>query len=227
MSTLNIVNLSSDTRDLLKVVASINNSIKFEAGNVIRTVSASGAIVFEAEIAETFPETFSIYELNRFLSVLNLPNMKDADLIFSGKNFVDIRSGKTSIEYKFTKENFVTHPGRAVSLPSEDLKVDLSNEELSNLQKMASVLGHKIMEFRVFKEKVFLTTTSPDLGDSANSSMIELMDLPDADDASYRIKFDHLILPASDYLVTICKAGISKFESKTKKISVFVGLERE
>jgi hypothetical protein len=222
----NTVKLSAETRDLLKVVASINNSIKIEAGNVIRTVMPSGAVVFEAEIAETFPETFSIYELNRLLSVLNLPNLKDADLIFGGKNYVEIRSGKTSIEYKFTNENFVTHPGRPVALPSEDLKVDLSDTDLSNLEKMANALGHKILEFRVQGGKVFLTTTSPDLNETSNNSLIELGDANGAEDGSYRIKFENLILPSGDYKVTICKAGISSFEHAVKKIKVFVGLEK-
>lgn len=220
------VKLSAETIALLKVVSTINNSGKLEAGNVIKTVSPSGAIILEAEIAETFPETFSIYELSRLLSVLNLPSLKDAELIFDNKNYVEIKSGKTKVNYKFTSEHFVEHPGRKVVLPTQDLIVDIDGEELNNITKMASVLGHKILEFRVLSGKAYLTTTSPDLGDTSNDSLVELADVPDAEDAVYRLKFDNVILPAGDYRVTICRGGISNFSHKTRKIQVFVGLER-
>jgi hypothetical protein len=220
------VKLSQDTKDLLKVASTINNSLKIEAGNVIRTISESGTIILEAEIPETFPETFSIYEMNRFLSILNLENLKDADLQFSGQNFVEIKQGKTSVKYKFTADGFATHPGRTITLPSEDLVVDLNSDELKNLQRMASILGHKILEFRVTNEKAYLTTTSPDIGDASSDSLIELADVPGTADGSYKIKFENLIMPSGDYRVTICQKGISRFEHKTRKVTMHVGLER-
>jgi hypothetical protein len=222
-----IVKLSQETKDLLKVASQINNSLKFEAGNLIKTVSESGVIILEAEIGETFPETFSIYEMSRFLSVLNLDNLKDADLIFNGQNYVEVKQGNTKVNYKFTANEFVTHPGRQIQLPSEDLKVDLNSDELKNLQRMAAVLGHKVLEFRVTDGKAYLTTTSPDIGDASSDSLIELKDdATNAPDGSYKIKFDNLILPGGDYQVTICKAGISKFVHKTRKVTVYVGLEK-
>lgn len=222
----NTVKLSGDTRELLKCVANINNSLKITAGNMIKTVSPSGAVLLEAEIAETFPESFAIYELSRLLSVLNLPNMKDAELNFDGQNFVDIKSGKTSVKYKFTAADFVSHPNKEIKLPSEDLIIDVTADDLANVQKMAAVLGHKFLEFRVDGGKAYMTTTSPDLGDASNDSLVEIADVPGTDDGSYKIKLDNLLMPAGDYKITICKVGISKFEHKTRKITGFIGLER-
>lgn len=221
------IKLSAETQSLLKVAASINNSIKLEAGNMIRTVAPSGAIIMEAEIAETLPEEFSIYELNRFLSVLSLDSLKDADLIFDGVNFVDVKKGRVSIKYKFTDSKFTTHPGKKINLPSEELVVDLSGEELKNLQKIASILGHKVLEFRVVSEKAYLTTTSPDIGDASSDSLVELADVPGAADGSYKILFSNLILPNGDYKVTVGGGGkIARFEHKSAKITVYVGVER-
>lgn len=220
------VKLSAETRDLLKTASLINNSIKIEAGNVIKTVHESGAVLLEAEVPETFPETFSIYELNRFLSVLSLPNMKGADLIFSGQNFVEVKSGKASIKYKFTEASFIQHPGRQIVLPSEDLIIDLTSEDISNTMKMASVLGHKYLEFRAEGGKAYITTTSPDLSDASNDSLVEIADVPGTADGSYKIKLDNLVMPTGDYKVTVCAQGISKFEHKTRKVTGYIGLER-
>ncbi len=221
------VKLSPETRAILKVAASINNSIKVEAGNSIKVVHPTGSIVFEAEVAETFPETFSIYEMNRFLSVLNLPNMQDADLIFTGTNYVSIKAGKAEVKYKFTTEEFATHPGREIALPTEDLSVDISNDDINNLQKMAAALGHKIMQLQVSNGRIFLSTTTPELEDASNDSSIDMGDANGSVDGLYRIKFDNLILVPGDYKVTISSAGIARFEHKIKKIKSFIGLERQ
>lgn len=219
------VKLSAETLAILKTAQQVNNSIRIEAGNSIKTVSVSGSVIFEAEVAEVFPEPVNIYELNRLLSVLSLANMKGADLIFDNKNYVEIRAGKSSVKYKFTTLDFVTHPGKSIVLPSEDLKVELNSTELQNIQKMAGVLGHKFLEFRVDGGKCYLRTMTPDLNDASNDSLVELSDVPGTDDGVYKLNFDNLILPDGDYDVTICKAGITKFQHKTKKITVFIGLE--
>lgn len=220
------IKLSPETKDLLKVASSINNSIEITAGNSIKTVAESGAIIMESEVSETFPETFRIYELNRFLSVLGLDSLKDADLIFDNQNFVDIRKDKTSVKYKFTTSQFTTHPGKAVKMPTEDLIVDLTSDTLKELQRMASILGHKVLEFRVASGKAFLTTTSPDIGDASSDSLIELADVPNAADGSYKILFSNLILPNGDYTVTVSAGRLAKFAHKNGKTTVYIGLER-
>lgn len=220
------IKLSQETQNLLKVASSINNSIRIDAGNRIRTIAETGAIILDAEVPETFPETFSIYELNKFLSVVSLESLKDGDLIFDGKNYVDVKKGKVSIKYKFTDSKFTTHPGKEINLPNEQLSVDLTADELKNMQKIASILGHKYLEFRVQEGKAYMLTTSPDLGDASSDSLVELADVPGANDGSYKLAFNNLILPNGDYKVTIGGNGrISKFEHKTSKIVVFVATE--
>ncbi len=222
-----IVKLSQETRELLKIVATINNSIAIEAGNVIKTVSEGGGTILEAEIAETFPETFSIYDLSKFLSVLALPNLKDADLIFNGEDHVEVRQGKASVKYKFTDGDFVRHPGKTLTMPTPDLEIDLTSVDIDNIQKMASVLGHKFLVFKVKDGKAYITTTSPDLGETSNDSLVELADVPGSADGEYRMRFDYMTLPKGDYRISISVRGISKFTHKTQKTEVYIGLERD
>lgn len=224
----NIVKLSKDTLEVLKVMSTINNSLKFEAGSTLKTISAGGSIIMEAEIAETFPQGFSIYEMNRFLNVLNLANMKDAQLEFNDGNKVTIRSGKSKVDYYFSSETFVQHPGKQIQLPTVDLKVTLTEEDIDNFVKGAAALGHKILAFRAVGGAVSLVATTPEV-DTSNDMEIGL-DLEDGAtapaDGTYRIKLENLKVLPGDYVVEICGRGIIRLEHKTRKVITFIGLEK-
>ncbi len=225
-----IVKLSQETRELLKVAATINNSIAIEAGNSIKTVSAGGGTMMEAEIGETFPEAFSIYDMSRFLSVLSLPNLKDAELIFDNKDYVEIKQGKTSVKYKFTDNDFVRHPGRTLSLPDPNVEFDLTSTELNNIQKMASALGHKFMVFKVKDGKAYITTLDPSLVEASDDSLVELADVPGSADGNYRLRLEYMILPQGDYRVSIVlkgTKGVVRFTHKTQKVNSYLALEVE
>ena len=73
--------LSDKTLSYLKNFATINTGIAFKPGNKISTVSPQKNILGEAEIEETIPVEFCIYDLNNFLSAISL--VKDnVDLSF-------------------------------------------------------------------------------------------------------------------------------------------------
>jgi len=78
--------VSDRTTNLLKNYANINQSLEFRAGKVLRTVSPLNTILASVEIEEDFPQTFSIYELSRFLGTLDLFNNPELD--FTDKELV-------------------------------------------------------------------------------------------------------------------------------------------
>lgn len=224
----NIVQISKETLEILKVMASINNSIKILAGNVLKTISPNGSVIMETEIAETFPQDFAIYELNRLLAVLNLNNMKDAVLEFSDDKKIVIRAGKVAIDFFFANEEFVSHPGKTVQLPSVDLSVELTQENIDDFVKGAAALGHKILAFRAENGVVKLVATTPEI-DTSNNMEIELPAVDGAEapiDGEYKIKLEYVKLIPGDYLIQICSRGIMRLEHKTRKVVSFIGLER-
>lgn len=224
----NIVTLSNDTREILKVMASINNSLKFVAGNELKTISANGSVIMEATIEETFPQGFSIYEMNRFLNVLGLPNMKEAALEFNDEKKVTIRSGKSHVNYFFSSDEFAQHPGKAIVLPTVDLDVNLTQEDIDNFVKGAAALGHKILAFRAAGGVVSLVATTPEM-DTSNDMEIELALEEGATaptDGEYKIKLEYVKLLPGDYRVQICAKGIMRLEHKTRKVVSFIGLEK-
>jgi len=58
--------LSKHTLNMLKNFSDINMSIEIKEGNILRTVSVQKNILAQAELEDTFPQDFAIYELNRF-----------------------------------------------------------------------------------------------------------------------------------------------------------------
>lgn len=143
------VTLSKEELEVLRNVSTINNSLKFKEGNVIKTISPCQAILLEAEIDSMFPQEFSIYELNKFLNVLSLPTLKDASLVFDDDKKVTIDGGTSRVQYYFTDQSFINHPDKAINLPSVDLTALIQGETLDGFEKAASALGHKILAFRV------------------------------------------------------------------------------
>ena len=58
--------LSQKTNEVLKNFSSINNSLLFNEGTVLRTVSPTKSVMGRAEVTESFPRQFAIYDLNQF-----------------------------------------------------------------------------------------------------------------------------------------------------------------
>ena len=64
--------LSESTVEVLKNFSTINPSLVFKEGNLLRTVSPQKNILASSVVAESFPSDFAIYELNQFLGLNSL-----------------------------------------------------------------------------------------------------------------------------------------------------------
>lgn len=224
--------LSKDTLEVLRNISSINNSLKFKPGNVIKTMSPCQSILMEATIAEVLPIEFSIYELSKLLNVLGLPTLQGASLDFDDDKKVVINGGASKVSYFFTDQSFVTHPDKTVALPSIDLNVVLTATVLDGFAKAASALQHKIMALKVEGGKAFLVATTPE-NDTANEYTVELGDAlageasdTVAPDGLYKLKVDNLKIIPGDYRFEVCSKGIIKVSHQTREITYYLGLER-
>ncbi len=220
------VKLSKESIEILKLFSSINGSMAFKAGNIQRTLSAGEGVFAEATLPEEFSIPFSIYELNKFLGVLNLPQMKDATLEFNDDKKVVIKGqANTKINYFFTNQSFVTAPEKAMKLPSVELDVTLSSETLDGFMRAASALGHTIMAFKVEAGQAYLTATNPELGDASNDYQVDLGEVVDAQDGIYRVKIANVKILPGNYRVNVCARGMIQFEAIDRQLKVYVGLE--
>lgn len=225
-----VVKLSPETLGVLKVAATINKSLAFKAGSEIKTMSISGSVVLEATITETFPNDFSVYELNKLLTVLALPSFKEAELVFEDDvdTHMVIKSGTSKIKYFYSPEDFVKHPGKTIVLPKVDLEFLLNQDVLENFQKAAAALGHKNIKFKVDNKNLFLIATT-DTDDTSNDYIVD-MGATESEDFEAKIKLENLKLVDGDFTVQLLKMGgrgISKWTHLTRKINTFIGIEMD
>ena len=218
------VSISNDTLSVLRNFSSINPNVVLKPGQEVKTISEAKNILAVAEIAEDFPTEMGIYDLNEFLSVVNLVN--DPKLNF-GDNHVDIVGGNTKVKYFFSDSSILTTPQKDITMPSCEVEVSFTHDTLSQIRKAASALGHSEMSITATDEgvniKVFDSKDS-----SANIYNIQL-----ANDAGYKegqfefvININNLKLLDGDYEVNISSKLISEWKNTTKPVRYYIALEK-
>jgi len=218
--------LSNETLTILKNFATINPGILFKSGNTISTMSPQKNILVDAKIAEEFPRTFAIYDLNNFLSVISL--FKDsADLEFDDKHvIIKGMGGRSKIKYRFTAENMVVAPPeKRPVLPSVDVTFKLTTEDFNWLLKCANVLGCPHIAITSEGNKTVLMAFDAN-DNSSNVQSLEL-DNENLENKVFNLIFktENLKIIPGDYDVEISSAGIAKFIDLNKNLVYFITIE--
>jgi len=217
------MNLSNDTRDVLKNFSTINQNILVKNGNVINTMSAMKNIVAKATIPDTFNNEFAIYDLNEFLSALSL--FKNPTLDFGDKAVkLKEEGGGSSVNYFFSDPSVVTTPKTEITMPSVDVEFVFTQDTFNQIQKASAVLG--------VPDVVLTGTTGGDINltvtdrknDTSNDFAIKVGDNAPSD-FTYFFKVENLKLLSGDYKVEVSSKGISHFANVNKSIEYFIALE--
>ena len=114
--------LTEKTMQVLKNYATINPNIVITEGNVIKTVSEAKNVLSSVELDVTFPQTFGIYELSEFLSVLSLvdsPRLKFEDTYV----LVTDNAGRSRIKYFYSDIDMLTTPSKDIIMPGTEVKL--------------------------------------------------------------------------------------------------------
>jgi gp45 sliding clamp, C terminal len=218
--------LSNETLTILKNFSTINSGIYFKQGNTISTVSPQKNILADAEIQETIPQNFGIYDLTNFLAVISM--FKDgAELEFDDKNvIIKGMGGRSKIKYRFTEPSMiVVAPDTRPKLPSVDVEFTLSKEVFDWILRSASVLNSPNIAIESDGELVNLVTF--DVSDSsAHTNSVVLSDV-NTEDKKYRLIFktENIKMLPGNYSVEISSKGIAKFTESEKGLVYFVTLE--
>ena len=214
--------LSSQTINVLKNYASINQGIVFKKGNVVSTMSAQKNILSEATIPDEFPQGFGVYDLNNFLSVISLN--KDPEIEFDESNVI-FKSGRSKIKYRKTPKNMIVcPPDKELKLPSVDGSFQLKEEDLNQALKNASVLQSPNISFESDGDKIFVTVfNSKD--DSAHVNTIEIGDSPNQQRFKAVFLTENFKMIHGTYNVEISKAGLSHFKNEAGDLEYFIAIE--
>ena len=137
--------ISARTKQILKNFAAINQNIILNEGSKIRTISSGKTVYAEAEVEETFPSEFLIYDLNEFLGVVGL--FEDPELLFEG-NILNITNGKTSVRFHPAEPSVIIAPKKALVLGEPTSTFKLESASLNSALKAAGVLKAPTVTFK-------------------------------------------------------------------------------
>jgi gp45 sliding clamp, C terminal. len=206
------------TLDVLKNFSTINPSLKFEKGNVLKTISPIKTILSQAHVTTSIEETFVIGELGRFMSALSL--FQDPEVILGEESLI-ITDGKDKLKYLYTPENVITlPPEKPIAFPAPDVQFTLTNEMFQTARKAMAVLS--LQEMALIGEDGKLIVRAHDAkGLSKDTYSIPIGET----DKKFSVVFkaENLKLMPFDYEVSISSKGISWF--KNDDIQYWIAIE--
>ena len=216
--------LSESTVQILKNFAGINSNIVVMPGNVLQTISEAKNIMARAEVAETFPQQFGIYDLNEFLNVMNLVDKPNLTFSESSVTIGD-STGRSRIKYFFSAPEILTSPTKEVRMPEADIRFTLDNDTLSKVKRAASALGHNEVCVTGNKNSVALTVTSKD-SSTANTFSIDIDGQSNVDNYNLVFSISNLKILTGTYNVAASSKLISEFTNSETNLKYWIALEK-
>ena len=215
--------VSERTTNLLKNYANINQSLEFREGNVLKTVSPLNTILASVEIEEDFPQTFSIYELGRFLGTLDLFNNPELDFTDNGVSITD-DNHEATYRYCGSSSMFQTPPEKDITFPDAEINFELTQEQFRKTINAANTLG---------LPEVIVEGNGTDIqlvvSDTGNVSSDIFSTKVGATDKTFRMIFKtenlNKIMEGT-YVVSLSSKRISHFTRKGDTLNYWIALEQ-
>lgn len=198
--------LSSRTVSILKNYATINPSLVVEPGNVLRTVSPIRSVVAKAEVAETFPKPFAIYNLTQFLAAASIG--ADPDFDFGDKS-VTIASGDTAVTYWYANPDLIKVKASDVTMPSEDVAFDLPSAALKDVTRGATTLSLPTLFFTGNADGIYVC--AGDALGNTNNIRTKIADGDPGHKFNTIFAIENVKFIDSSYHVVVCKRGVASF----------------
>ena len=214
------MNLSVETVSLLKNFATINQSLLIKEGRKLRTMSVMKNVLSEADILETFDRDVAIYDLSQFLNCLSLIPGAELKLM---DHSIRITDGKNSIDYRYSDPSVITAPpDKELVLPSEDVCVVLTEENIESVKKAAAVLQIPDVSLIGDGSVVYLTVRDKK-NSGSNSYRIAVGETEMVFQAN--LKVENLKLLAGDYDVIVSSKNLAQFTSHSRAVTYFIAVE--
>ena len=221
------MNLSNETVSVLKNFASINQNLVIKSGNNISTMSAMKNIVASAEVKETFPTEFAIYDLNEFLASVSLFDNPTLDF---KDDFVVMTENGTALKYWYSDPSVVTTVTKEITMPECEISFSLENSLLSNVQKAAAVIGVPDMVLEAMDSGVALLKVTDKKNATANDYDVKVdVNNDDGKNLPYKFwfKVENLKLLPGKYNIEVSSKNISHFKNTNVGIQYWIALEPE
>lgn len=199
--------LSNRTLQILKNYSVINQSCYFKQGNILSTISPVKTLMAKATLAETFPSSFAIYDLSKFLGVLSL--FEEPEIDVEEKALV-ISKGSQRVQYTLADPSNIVYPEKEARVPDPEITFNLKSKALHSAVKALGVLQLPEIAISGDNADVYIRAVdsknplSDDYRESVGSTSHKF-------DIFFKAENIIKVLPA-DYDVQITSKGIAHFK---------------
>ena len=213
--------LSENSFSVLKNFSSINSGLVLQKGKVQKTISPEKTILVEAELDDTIPEQFGIYDLNQFLG--NVTTLEKPELEFKSDSVV-MSDGQVKLNFYSCATNLiVSPPDKELVMKQIDISFHLDNASLQKLLKLAAM--NNLPNLSVIGKNGEITLQAHEkANDTSNFASIRLNDYT-GKDFSVSFKVENIKLVPDNYDVEIMIGGFAKFTAKNKKLKYWIAVE--
>tara|TARA_B100000780_G_scaffold277886_1_gene249729 strand:+ start:1501 stop:2175 length:675 start_codon:yes stop_codon:yes gene_type:complete len=217
--------LSNHTTSVLKNFSTINQNLVIKEGNTITTMSAMKNIIAKAEVEETFPQQIAIYDLNEFLGALSLFSSPILDFDDSYVMISEETKPSTKMKYFYSDPSVVTTPTKMITMPSNEVKFTMSNDDLSKLKRAAAAIGAPDMVLEK-DSSVSSLTVKDKKNDTANNYSLDI-DTDSEGEFNFYFKVENMKLLDGTYDVEISAKNISHYKNNNTDVEYWIALEPE
>ena len=215
--------LSNKTIDVLKNFSGINQNILIKEGTKLRTMSTMKNILGEADITESFPKGFGIYDLNEFLGVLTLAN--DPEIEFNNDSYLTIRGGHSKVQYFFSDPSILVTPPETFNAPDTDVKFEVTKDAMSKVTKASAVMQLPDLVFTGTSQAVTMAVT--DLKNTTSNQFEESWEHSGDKAFQFNYKVEHLKMIPGNYDVAVSTTAlVSNWKNQSKQIDYWIALEQ-
>lgn len=228
--------ISKSTINVLNNFSKINSSVIIPAGNVVRTINESKSCSGRAELEDTFPKEFAMYNLHEFLTVVKDLFANAPESIEFGDESMTIKKDKTVVKYRYTDKSMVMGIEKDAKLPPVTAEFDISSETLQKLIKSKSILGLDCVIIYVENGKLYASAASdrkgksnPEKDNQFSVCIGEYVMSGDVDLSEYRIavKIENLLMPIGDYKARVyIKGNAGVIEMVADNLQYIVALDK-
>ena len=217
--------LSSDTMNILKNYATINQNLVIKEGKELTTMSAMKNIIARAEVEEEFPQEVAIYDLNEFLSCLSLFQSPNLEFDSTFVTITEENNPKTALKYFYSDPSVVTTPSKMITMPSNEITFTLDSSTLSNITKAAAVISSADLVLENTSGTSSLTVKDKK-NDTANSYSMGV-ETEGEGNFSFFFKVENLKLIDGKYTVEVSSKNISHMKNESTPVEYWIALEPE
>ena len=214
--------LSSDTINVLKNFADINQNILVKEGTTLTTISTMKNILAEADISDTIPKEFAIYDLPEFLRAIDM--FQKPSLDFDGESHVDIVDGnsKQKVKYFFADKSVIVAPTKSITMPDTFVSFTFKKDMFEKLMKGINTLG--LPDVAVIGDGTSIKMVATDKKNkSSNTYSVDICE-SDKKFTAY-FKAENFKMVTDDYDVALSSQKISHFVNRTRPVKYWIALE--